>query len=463
MRLHISLFLLLTLILAVPASADDKPLSYYRDIRPILVSNCNACHKPDKLKGELDLTTVTMMFKGGKHGAAVVPGNVAKSRVVEMISGDDPDMPKEGDPLTARQVSAISRWIEQGATDDTPVVGQTKIEPPTYTVPPVVTAMAYSPDGAFLAVTGYHEVLLYTSDGATLVARFTGEAPRIESVCFSSDGKYLADCGGSPAEFGLVQIWSVADLKLVKAYQISGDSLYGISFAPDDKTVAFGGGSDKTVHRINVADGKELLDFKAHADWVLGTTFTLDGKQLVSAGRDHALKLIDLDTGRFVDDINNPVEACLCIARNSKVEQIIYGGDLGGARLYKISDNQGRTSGRIDTNLIRAFDKQPAPVTAVAISPDGSSVALGTLNDVPVYSAVDGKKLFTLSGHQGPVYAVCFKPDGSQISTAGYDGTIRQYDAKSGALVKQFLSVPLNGAGPATRPAATQPVQSAQR
>ncbi len=441
MRLF-SLIVLLVTSLCTAVRAADKPVSFHKQIRPIFVANCNACHKPEKLKGDLDMTSVAALMKGGKHGAAVLPFKASQSRLVDMISGNDPEMPKEGDPLRPEQVSLITRWVQQGAIDDTPKVGETKIEPPTYTIPPVVTAMAYSPDGALLAVTGYHEILLHKSDGSEIVARLTGEAPRLESVCFSNDGKFMADCGGSPAEFGLVQVWDVKSLKLVKAYQISGDSLYGISFAPDDKSVAFGG-ADKTVHRLNIADGKEMLDFKAHSDWVLGTAFTMDGKQLVSAGRDRALKLIDLETSRFVDDINNPLEACLSVARNPKSDQIIYGGDLGGARLYKISDNQGRTSGRIDTNLIRAFEKQPGPVTAVAISPDGASVALGTINDVQVYSAADGKKLYTLSGHQGPVYAVCFKPDGSQIAAAGYDGTIRLYDAKAGSLVKQFMSVPL--------------------
>src|SRR6185437_15176242 len=86
---------------------------------------------------------------------------------------------------------------------------------------------------------------------------------------------------------------------------------------------------------------------------------------------------------RFVDDINNPLEACLCIARNPKADEILYGGDLGSARLYKISDNQGRTSGRIDTNLIRAFDKQSAAVTAVAISPAIRRRAARRLHNVP--------------------------------------------------------------------------------
>ncbi|HET6246524.1 MAG TPA: c-type cytochrome domain-containing protein [Tepidisphaeraceae bacterium] len=439
--------------LAASALADDAPVSYFKQVRPILVSNCNACHKPEKLKGELDMTSVAMILKGGKHGSDVVPGDVKKSKLIEMVSGDDPDMPKDGDPLPADKVALLSRWIQQGAVDDTPKVGETKIEPPVYTVLPVVTALAYSPDGALLAVTGYHEVLLHKSDGSAIVARLTGEAPRIESVCFSKDGMMMADCGGSPGEFGLVQIWNVPDLKLQKVWQISGDSLYGISFAPDEKTVAFGG-ADKIVHRINVTDGKELLDFKAHADWVLGTVFTPDGKQLVSAGRDREMKLIDLENSRFIDDINNPLEGISCVAENPKALQILYGGDLGGARLYKISDNQGRTSGRNDTNLIRNFETQKAPVTAVAFSPDGAAVAIGTLNDVNIYTTNEGKKLYTLSGEQGPVYAVAYKPDGSQIATAGYDGMVRLYDAKTGNLVKQFMSVPLNGQGPTTAPSA---------
>jgi mono/diheme cytochrome c family protein len=425
--------------------ADEKPVSYYRDIRPILVGNCNACHKPEKLKGDLDMTSVAALLKGGKHHSDLVPGNPDKSKLIEMVSGDDPDMPQDGDPLKASQIALITKWIEQGAKDDTPKPGEIVIEPPKYTVPPVVTSIAYSPDGQLLAVAGYHEVLLHKSDGSEIVARLTGEAPRIESLAFSGDGKFLADCGGAPSEFGLVQLWNVASRKLAGAWEVSGDSLYGISFAPDEKSVAFGG-ADKVVHRLNFATGKEMLDFKAHSDWVLGTLFTMDGKQLVSASRDKEMKLIDLDNARFIDDINNPLEACVSVARNPKAEQVLYGGDLGVARIYKISDNQGRTAGRNDTNLIRAFEKQPGPVTAVAWSPDGQTVALGSLGVANVYAVGDGRKLFTLSGNQGPIFAISYKPDGSTIATAGYDGKIRLFETKSGTLTKQFPSVPLESA-----------------
>jgi tricorn protease-like protein len=237
-----------------------------------------------------------------------------------------------------------------------------------------------------------------------------------------------------------------------------------------------------------------VTEFKAHADWVLATCFTVDGKQFVSGGRDKAVKLIDVETGRFVDDINNPVEQVLCIARNPKKDELIYGGDLGGARIYKISDNQGRTAGRIDTNLIIAFPRQPGPVNAVAYSPDGSEVALASTGEVRVYpaeaskgavadagmakdkakgkagkeqlnkraqavqakaSASAGTTLLTLKGNSGAVFAVAYSPDGKRIATAGADGAVRLFDTENGEMVKQFVPVPIS-AGKGTAAAAVR-------
>lgn len=456
-----SLFsILIPLLVAGVAWADEKPVSYFHDVRPIFNSNCNACHKPEKNKGELDMTTFASLMKGGKHGSAVVPGDPQKSKLVEMISGDEPDMPKDADPLHKEQIAMIEKWITEGAKDDTPAAGSTIVATPVYKVPPVISAMAFAPDGSVLAVSGYHEILLHKPDGTGLVARLIGESPRIEAITFSKDGRELAGCGGAPGEFGQVQIWDPQSHKLIKAFNVSTDELYGVSFSPDARTVAFGG-ADKIVHRIKLEDGKEMLDFKAHADWVLGTFFTLDGKQLVSASRDKALKLIDLETGRFVDDINNPLEACISLARHPREEKVLYGGDLGTARLYRISDNQGRTAGRNDTNLLTAYERQPGPVSAVAFSPDGSTVALGSIGQVRIYKIDDGSKpLLTLSGIQGPVYAIAYRPDGSEIATGGTDGFVRLFDPKTGNLIRQFVPVPI--ADSTTQPSSTQPSAAAR-
>ena len=70
----------------------------------------------------------------------------------------------------------------------------------------------------------------------------------------------------------------------------------------------------------------------------------------MSGGRDRAIKYVDLDNQRFIDDVNSPLEQVIAFARHPKEDLIAYGGDLGTPRMYKISDNQTRTSGRNDTN-----------------------------------------------------------------------------------------------------------------
>ena len=106
--------------LLVQDKPEDKPASFTKDIMPIFKATCLECHNPKKFKGKLDMTSYETLIKGGKKGPEIEPGKPEKSRLVEMISGDKPDMPDEGDPLKPAQVALIVRWIKEGAKDDTP-------------------------------------------------------------------------------------------------------------------------------------------------------------------------------------------------------------------------------------------------------------------------------------------------------------------------------------------------------
>ncbi len=54
-------------------SAQDQPVSFHRDVMPIFRIQCVRCHKPEKLKGGLDLTSHAAVLKGGESGAVVRP------------------------------------------------------------------------------------------------------------------------------------------------------------------------------------------------------------------------------------------------------------------------------------------------------------------------------------------------------------------------------------------------------
>ena len=103
--------------LFVSPSVAADPVDYLRDIKPILQQRCYACHGALKQKGKLRLDTRSQAVEGGKSGAALKPGDVAASLLLERV--DDPEettrMPPEGKPLTAAQIGALKAWIEQGA------------------------------------------------------------------------------------------------------------------------------------------------------------------------------------------------------------------------------------------------------------------------------------------------------------------------------------------------------------
>jgi hypothetical protein len=92
------------------------PVDFPTAIRPILEAKCLGCHG-DKLKlSKLDLRTRQSAIDGGTHGPSLVPGNAEQSRMYRHVAGlEAPAMPMRGDPLTAAEVAALKRWIDQGA------------------------------------------------------------------------------------------------------------------------------------------------------------------------------------------------------------------------------------------------------------------------------------------------------------------------------------------------------------
>jgi hypothetical protein len=91
-------------------------------IQPILERVCTNCHNPDKRKGELLLTTVDGIRKGGENGAVLVPGKPDESPLLtrcELPADHDDHMPPDGKPQpTAAELQALRAWIAAGAKMD---------------------------------------------------------------------------------------------------------------------------------------------------------------------------------------------------------------------------------------------------------------------------------------------------------------------------------------------------------
>jgi len=99
-----------------------EPLSFNRDIRPILSDKCFACHGMDEESREakLRLDTAEGAFRKKRRGlSAIVPGQLAESESWRRIISDDEEEimppPDSHKPLTAEEKEVIKRWIEEGA------------------------------------------------------------------------------------------------------------------------------------------------------------------------------------------------------------------------------------------------------------------------------------------------------------------------------------------------------------
>ncbi len=76
----------------------------------------------------------------------------------------------------------------------------------------------------------------------------------VEDVAFSPDGKTLAlaSCEGT------VQLWDVANGKLLETLKGHSSAVSAVVFSPDGRTLA-SGGSDQTVRLWNVETRRELM------------------------------------------------------------------------------------------------------------------------------------------------------------------------------------------------------------
>ncbi len=501
-RRSIDLFLLLLIVVGTfqfsleltgqspeKESGNTSSISFRNHILPIFQSHCFGCHQPAQSQGSYDMTRYTRLISGGESGlSAIVPGDASASYLIELITAHDGEaqMPLEGQPLSSDQVELVQRWIDDGAVDDsrTVEVEYTLDNPPTYHRPPNITSLDISSDGKWLAVSGFHEILLFDTTTWELSNRLIGLSARIESLRFSPDGKRLAAVGGNPGELGEVQVWDVESASLSMSKPISHDSIYGVCWSPDGSLLAFGG-ADSTLRAIDSTNGELALFQSAHEDFIRDVTFSADGSHLISVSRDMTCKLTEVATERFVDNITSITPLVLkggiaSIARHPHRDEVLIGGSDGTPKVYRVHRLTKRVIGD-DANLIRRFPEIEGRIDAVTISADGRWLAVaGSLDNhsiVRVYAynfdgtlpddvrAINSKVVDQQTPTEkqrleeyvtadislnfeaeitSDTQSMSFAVDGLSLFIAGSDGIIRIVDTASGGLIREFSPVPVD-------------------
>lgn len=300
-------FLLFALLasLALPVKAQ---VSFKKDIAPILLRRCAGCHgERTNLGGWRTHTFAALTQKGSSGAAPLVPGKPEDSELYRRLLSKDEDvrMPKSDDPLTAEQLSLVKRWIASGAKYDggsPTALLKTLLGPRSHPTPPPVyraavpvLALALVPGGSAVVTGGYNELLVWDTRTGALLRRIAGLPQRIQSLTFSSDGKYLLVGGGTPGEYGEVALVTFATGQR-RVLDTFNDLVLTASFSADERKIA-AGGAEAGVRTYDLKTGERLWSMSVHSDWVTSLAFSEDGKFLASASRDKTVKVYEAESG----------------------------------------------------------------------------------------------------------------------------------------------------------------------
>ena len=299
-----------------------------------------------------------------------------------------------------------------------------------------VTRIAYSPDGAQIAVATEIGVWLYDAETYKETALLTTEKNWSESVAFSLDGAMIAV--GIRAWDAAVHLWNAKTGEHL--FTLTGDfrTVACVAFSPDGKTLASGSGEE--VWLWDVETGAHLRTLRGHPETVVSVAFSPDGTVIVIGGgyRDGALSLWNVNTGRNLWTRAVEGRDIRFVAFNRDGQTLLSGGRDGTMSLWDVAKGKFLTevvgSGRGDFAIAYNAVRQIIDI----VGPRGEGLWGGTVAHPPVHS-IRGKWFMS---------TLAFSPDGEALAVAGGGGLVRIWDTETGEQIGMITghANPISGA-----------------
>ncbi len=436
----------------IEVPAHPEPVSFEKEILPILRGSCIACHHGAKAAGQLVLESPHTIQKGGEQGPAVVPGKGAESLLLQVAAHQrESFMPPAENmvgarPLTSAQLGLLKLWIDQGATgtvstsrnprwqglpagyrpifatavtpdgqfaacgrgnrlfvydlptaklatmlSDPGLAGSATPSPTEVAHADVIRALAFDARGDLLASGGFREVKLWRRPRVRQQAEWLHDAP-VQALATSSDGR-LAATGD---ENGRVRIWDVAKSKTLQSFVAHSAGVTALTFSADSKTL-FSGSSDKSLRAWNVADGSPQGKPVQTASPLVAAVVVNQGQWLVTGQSDGLVHIWEVPALLAQGD------AGVKPLREIKA----HGGPLTALAAIPSQPTEFVTGG--EDGLIRRWNgqtgeplremRQEGPVTALAVPADSRRIASAGARGLRLWNGEDGQMVFERTGN----------------------------------------------------------------
>lgn len=94
-------------------SADEK--FFDTRVAPILTRRCLPCHNAQLNNGGISFEDCDTLLAGGSRGPAILPGDPAKSILIQALRHEGELQMPPGPPLPAKETRILTEWVRRGA------------------------------------------------------------------------------------------------------------------------------------------------------------------------------------------------------------------------------------------------------------------------------------------------------------------------------------------------------------
>lgn len=315
-------------------------------------------------------------------------------------------------------------------------------------------AVAFHPKQPWLAAAfSKHTVKLWNSADGKELKQFQGAGKGITAIAFSPDGAWLASASWNRSAergvWGIVEIWNVATGALIQQLEYGEKPLVSIAFSPNGKYLAVGSWEvQKTVAVWDVVDemaaaqgtkwqAPKLLMSEADEQYkaVQSVGFSPDSQQLAAGGKDGRIRIWDVATLAPVHTLGGRGWG-----HSKAVNSIAFTPD--GQRLVSASTDQ----------TVRVWDVRKGTeeavllahtkgVNALSIDPNADLMVSAGAPEVkrwkPSRWRVD-RQVAQSWKHPTSVYAIVLSADGKFAYTAAWQGGVRVWDTQSNQFIQEW-------------------------
>jgi WD40 repeat protein len=420
-----SFFLAMALHLS---AAEQKKVDFETQILPILKRNCLACHNATDAKGDLVLETPETIMKGGENGAVVVPKKGAESSLLTCSAKETkPFMPPKDNKVGAEmmkpdELALLKAWIDQGATGT--VTAKTK--PVQWKpLPPgnhPILAITVTGDGQFAACGRANQIFIYHIPTGQIVARLTdpklaektgrsgyrSSAQRdfVQSLAFSPDGRLLAS-----GEYRMVKLWQREPN--LPQFTLGADPVSAFAASADGKWIATAA-KDNVIRIWDAASGKPVKELPGHTGTVNALKFSQDSTKLASGSADKTIRVWEVAAGKLFSQTET-AGAVHTVAWAMAGKQIASAGGEPAIRLWELP-----AKGDEAWKPLKEFAGHTGAVTSLeSLAPDGKQMLSGSVDGSVRHWSVEQHRQIRQFDHGAPVTSVAVAPNGKTFASAG--------------------------------------------